>query len=163
MHHARVFTDSYTQVFTDSHTQVFTDFHHTMRCPCLIKTVIDGLHRMILFKTKVMFYKPKFFGCHFSNDHFIYKTLVSFMGSIFLESHHRLRKLSTLFGLSPSECNTQILVFHLMECLALLTITQHMFSVSCNRATLLDFVQQYWAHSSNHQLLCLILTMHPYP
>ena len=97
------------------HARVFTDSHHTMRCPCVIKTVIDELHPMILFKTKFMFYKPKLFGFHFSNDHFIYKLLVSFVGSGFLESHRRLRTLSTLFGLSPSECSKLVEVFLLEE------------------------------------------------
>ena len=124
----------------DFHTRVFIDFHHTMRCPCVIKTVIDGLHPMIIFKTKVMFYKPKLFGCHFSNDHFIYKIIVSFVGSGFLESHHRLCTPSTLFGLSLSKCSKPVRVFHPGECLALLTITRHKFSILYNCATLLDFV-----------------------
>ena len=145
------------------HARVFTDSHHTMRCPCVIKTVIDGLHPMILFKTKVMFYKPKIFGCHFSNDHFIYKTLVSFVGSGFLESHRRLLMPSTLFGLSPSESSKPVRVFHPRQCLALLASTRHKFSISCNRATLLDFVQRYRAHSSNHLLWCLIFTMYLHP
>ena len=46
------------------HTRAFTDSHHTMRCPCVKKTFIDGLHPMIIFKTKVMFYKTKLFRCH---------------------------------------------------------------------------------------------------
>ena len=79
------------------HARVFTNSHHTMRCPCVIKTVIDKSHAMIPFKTKVMFYKSKLFGCHFVNDHFIYKIIVSFVGSGFLESHLQFRTLSTLF------------------------------------------------------------------
>ena len=140
MHYAQVFTDSRTRVFIDFHTRVFILFHHTMRCPCVIKTVIDGLHPMIIFKTKVMFYKPKLFGCHFSNDHFIYKIIVYFVGSGFLESHHRLCTPFTLFGLSPSKYSKPVRVFHPGQCLALLTITRHKFSVLYNRATLLDFV-----------------------
>ena len=142
------------QVFTDSHTRVFTNSHHTIRCPCVIKIVINGLHQMIIFKTKVMLYKPKIFGCHFSNNHFIYQSLVSFVDSGFLESHHRLRTSSTLFGLSSSECSKPVLVFHSRECLDLLAITRHKFFLLYNRATLLDFVQRYQAHPLNYQLWC---------
>ena len=152
MHHAR----SLYQL----HTRVFTDSHHTMRCPYVIKTVIDGLHPMIIFKTKVMFYKPKLFGCHFSNGHFIYKIIMSFVGSGFLESH---RRLHFIFGLSLSEFSKPVRVFHPRECLALLAITRHKFSVLCNCAILLDFLQRYRAHPLNHQLWYLILTMHPHP
>ena len=115
--------------------------HNVM--PMCDKSVIDGLHPMIIFKTQVMFYKPKLFLCHFSNDHFIYKTIVSFVSSGFLGSHCWLCTMSTIFGLSLSECNKPVRVFNPRECLALLAITRHKFYVSCNRATLLDFVQQY--------------------
>ena len=129
----------------------------------MIKIDIDGLHPMILFKTKVMFYKPILFGCHFLNDHFTYKIIVSFVGSGFLESHRRIRTPSTLFGLSPSQCGKPVRVFHPREFLALLAITRHKFSILCIRFTLLDFVQRYRAHPPNHQLWYLILTMHPHP
>ena len=132
------------------YARVFTDSHHTMRCPRVIKIVIDGLHPIIVFKTKFIFYKPKVFGYHFSNDHFTNKIIMSFVGSGFLESHRRLYTPSTLFFLlSPSECSKPVRVFHPWECLALLAITRHMFSLLYNYATLLDFIQRYRAH---HQI-----------
>ena len=137
------------------HARVFTDSHHTMLCLCVIKTIIDGLYPMILFKTIVMFYKSKLFGCHFSNDHFIYKIIMSFVGSGFLESHYCLRTSSTLFfGLSPSKCSKPVRFFHPRECLTLFAITRHKFSILYNRAILLDFIQRYRAHPPNDQLWC---------
>ena len=70
------------------------------------------------------------------------KSMCLFVGSGFLVSHRRLRKLRHFYDLSPigtmSDHNWQ--VFHPRGDLSLLIDTWHIFSVSCNRATLLNVV-----------------------
>ena len=70
------------------------------------------------------------------------KSMRFFMGSGFLVSHHGLCKPRHFYGLLPlgtmSDDNWQI--FHPRGDLSLLVDTRHIFSVSCNRATLLDVV-----------------------
>ena len=101
MHHTRVFSDFH-------HTRVFTDSHHTMQRQCVIKSVIDKLHPMIIFKQNSFVYKPKaFFGCHTSHDHFIYKTICFLWAANFRGLTAGSTRLPTLFGLSPLECLNQ--------------------------------------------------------
>ena len=68
------------------------------------------------------------------------KSMSLFVGSGFLVSHRRLRKLRHFYSLSllgtMSDHNWR--VFHPRGDLSLLADTQHIFSISCNRATLLD-------------------------
>ena len=118
-----------------------------MRCKCVIKTIIDGLHLMILFEIKPFFYKLNLLDAKprmiISNT----KPCVFFR---VLVSHHRLRTPSYTFwtfivrvyepvlGLSPEGVSSPSCYYP----------TQVFFlTISCNSATLLDFVQWYQAHS----------------
>ena len=69
------------------HTRVFTDSHHTMQCQCVIKSVIDELHPMIIFETKSFVYKPKAFwmlnlelSFHIQNHVSFFFGAVNFLG-----------------------------------------------------------------------------------
>ena len=70
------------------------------------------------------------------------KSMRLFVGSEFLVSHCGLRKPRHFYGLAllgtMSDNNWR--VFHSRGDLFLLADTRHIFSVSCNRATLLDVV-----------------------
>ena len=70
------------------------------------------------------------------------KSMCLFVGRGFLVSHRGLLKPRHFYDLSPlgtmSYYNWQ--VFHSRGDLSLLVDTRHTFSVSCNRATLLDVV-----------------------
>ena len=70
------------------------------------------------------------------------KSMCLFVGSGFLVSHSRLRKPKHFnsLSLSGTMSNHNWRVFHPRGDLSLLTDTRHIFSVSCNHATLLDVV-----------------------
>ena len=64
------------RVLTNSrHTRVFTDSYHTMRCQSVIKSIICGLHPMIILPQNSFVFKPKAFWMLHLNDHFIFKTM----------------------------------------------------------------------------------------
>ena len=117
---ARVFTDSH-------HTRDFTDSYHTMRGLCLIKSVIDRLHPMIISKQKSFVYKPKLIGCYTPNDISYTKLICLFVGSEFLRSHHRLRMPSNTFWTFIVGVSKPVRVLHPREYLALLNFTRHKF------------------------------------
>ena len=101
------------------HTRVFTDSHHTIQRQCVIKSVIDGLHPMIIYKQNLFVYKPKVF--------WILQNHMFFVGSEFLGSYRRLRTSFNTFWTFIVRMFEPIWVFHLREYLTLLTITRHKF------------------------------------
>ena len=100
------------------------------------------------FKQNSFVYKPKLVRCYTSNDHFIFKPYV-FCRQRILESHYRLRTPFTLFGLSLLECNEPVTgSFTRGGVSSPSCYYPTQVSISCNRATLLDFVQWYRAYPS---------------
>ena len=89
-------------------TPVLTDSYHTMLSPCVIKSIISGLHRMIIYKTNSFVFKPKAFLM--LQDHLYTKLMCLFVGSEFLVSHHRLHTLRHFYGLSLLELCLTILL-----------------------------------------------------
>ena len=140
------------------------DSPHTMQCQCVIKFVIDGLHPIIIFKKQNSFvYKPKLIGCYTLNDHFTFKTMcllwaVNFRGLTVGSTH-----LPTFFGLSLLECMNQYRVFHPRECLAILAITRHKFFYFIQQCDYVELHQTISSPLINHQMRCLISTMHSHP
>ena len=90
------------------------------------------------------------------------KSMSLFVGSRFLESHRGLCKPRHFYGLSPlgtmSDHNWR--VFHPRGDLSLLINTRHIFSFSCNRATLLDVVPFTELTQSNTKCSVDLPTMH---
>ena len=99
------------------------------------------------------------------NDHFIFKIHAPFVGSKILVSHRGLRKPRHFYDLSPlgtmSDHNWR--VFHSRGDLSLLADTWHIFSVSCNHATLLDAVLFTEPTKSNTKHSVDLPTMHSHP
>ena len=94
------------------------------------------------------------------------KSMRLFVGSRFLVSHRRLRKPRHIYDLSPlgtmSDHNWR--VFHPRGDLSLIANnTRHIFSVSCNRATLLDVVPFTEPTKSNTKHSVDLPTMHSHP
>ena len=93
------------------------------------------------------------------------KSMRLFVGSGFFVSHHELRKPRHFYGLSPlgtmSDHNWR--VFHPRGDLSLLADTWNIFSVSCNRATLLDVVPFTEPTQSNTKRSVDLPTMHSHP
>ena len=75
-------------------TRALTDSYHTMRCQSVIKTNQLWITSNDHFTTKIIcFSNLKLFGCYTSMIIYI-QNHVSFVGSKFSGSHHRLRKPS---------------------------------------------------------------------
>ena len=126
------------------HNRVFIDSYHTMHCQSMTKSIIYGLHPMIILQKKFICFQTKSFLDVTPQLSFIYKTHVSFVGSKFPGSHRRLRTHSNTFWTFTVGVSELVRVFHPRKNLALLAITPHVFlTISYNLATLLDFVQQY--------------------
>ena len=87
---------------------------------------------MIILKPILFVYKPKYFWMIHLIDHFLLKkTMCLFVGSGFLVSQSRLRKLRHFYGLSPlgTMSDHDWRVFHLMGGSILLADTRHIFSL----------------------------------
>ena len=110
---------------------------HTMPQPMCDKTLF-WMTSNDHFQNKISIVcKPKSFWMINHNDHFIlnvhfmFKILRLCMGSIFLVSHHGLRKPRHFYGLPPfgTMSNHNWRAFHLREDLSLLIDTRHIFSL----------------------------------
>ena len=119
---------------------------------CVIKSIIYGLHPMIISQNKFIYFQTKiFFGCYTPMIICI-QTHVSFVGNKFSGSHRKVCTPSDTFWTFTIGVFELVRVFHPRENLALLAITQYkFFSISCNCTIMLDFVQRYRAHLINHQ------------
>ena len=130
------------------------------RSLCVIKSIIYGLHPIIILPKKFICIQTKnFLGCYTSRIIYIYKNHVYFGGSGFPGSHRKLRTPSNTFtGIHRwGSCLTITNgFFHSRGCLFLLVITRHIFyfTVSYNRSTLLDVIPLYLAHPIKHHTQC---------
>ena len=93
------------------------------------------------------------------------KSMHLFMGSRFLVSHCELHKPRHFYGLSPlgTMFDHNWLVFHPRVDLSLFTDNRNIFSVSCNRATLLDVVPYTEPTQLNTKRSVNLPTMHSHP
>ena len=93
------------------------------------------------------------------------KSMCLFVSSGFLVSQRGLCKLRHFYDISPlgtmSDHNWR--VFHLKGELSLLADTRHIFSVSCNRVTLLGVVPFIEPTQSNTKRSVDLPTMHSHP
>ena len=89
-----------------------------------------------------LFINQKLFGIYITMIILYSKSMHLFMGSGFLVSHPELRKPRHVYGLSllGTMSDHNWWVFHPRGDLSLLVDTWHIFSISCNHATLLDVV-----------------------
>ena len=95
----------------------------------------------------------------------LYSTFMRlFVGSRFFVSHRGLRKPSHFYGLSLLRTTSyhNWRVFHPRGDLSLLSDTRHIFSVSCNRATV-ERCPIYRANLIKHQTHVDLPTMHSHP
>ena len=112
-----------------------------------------------------LFINQKLFGLYITIIILYSKSMRLFVGSGFLVSHRGLRKLRNFYDLSPLgtmfDHNWQ--VFHPRVDLSLLADTQHIFSISCNRATLLDVIPFTEPTQSNTKRSVYLPTMRSHP
>ena len=116
---------------------------------CVIKSIIYGLHPMIILQTNSFVFKPKYFLMLHLHDHLYTKLMCFFMGSEFLVSHRRLRTPRYFYELSPLELCLTTLTGLSPEGESILTCyyqTQVFFTTLFNRATLLDIIPLNRAH-----------------
>ena len=101
------------------------------------------------------------------NDYFIFKTMHIFIGSEFLESHHRLCKPRHLYGLSPlgTMSNHNWRVFHSRRDLSLLANTKHIFSLPLYSTMRICWTLSHLTEptQSNTKHTVDSLTMHSHP
>ena len=110
-------------------------------------------------------YKPKVFWMIHHNNQLYSKSMRLFVGSGFLVSHCGLLKPIHFYGLSPlgtmSYHNWRVI--HPMGDLSILADTRHIFSISCNRATLLNVVPFTELSQSNTKRCVNLPIMHSHP
>ena len=107
------------------------------------KSVIDGLHPMIILKQKSFVYKPKLVGCYTPNDISYTKLMCLFVGSEFSRSHHKLRTPLNAFWTFTIGVSEPVQVFYPRENLALLAITRRKF------LPFYSTVRLYWTFSND--------------
>ena len=122
-----------SRVLTDSLTHAYA------KCEKPSFWMTSNVH----FKSQFhLFINQNIFGLYITMIILYSKFMCLFMGSGFLVSHHGLGKPKHFYDLSllGTMSNHNWRVFHSRGDLSLLANTRHMFSVSCNRETLLDIV-----------------------
>ena len=129
-------------------SHVFVDSHLTVRCQFVIISIFDEFSSNYHFETKFKFLEIKtYWMFHLQGSDYLQNHL-SFVGSEFLGSHHRLRMPFYTFWNFTTRVYEPVQVFHPRKCLALLANTRQKFFTFYNSVTLLIFVQYYRAHSS---------------
>ena len=152
--------------------------HHTYRLlltpitqcqsPCMIKSIISGLHPMIILqkKKKSFVFKPKAFWMLNLNDHLYTKLMCLFVGCKFL-SHRKVRTPRHFYGLSQLELCLTITngSFTPRGCLSLLVITPHKFSLPHYSTVQLHWTSSYLTKPTQSNTKCSIgfSTMHSHP
>ena len=126
--------------------------------PCVIKSIISGLHPMIILQNKKFVFKPKAFGMLHLNDHLYSKSYVFLWVANFRGLITGFASLPTLLraftvGYICITKNNEAFTRRGVYPYLLIPDTYFNFHVY-NHARLLDVVPPYRAHPIKHQTQC---------